>query len=87
MKAAELFVKCLESEGVECIFGIPGEENIDVSELLKSGAAVVCNQRQPKGHFAPATLRPIALGVDVACEEPLEFIDRERYPRLLPLLP
>ena len=27
MKAAELFVKCLEAEGVEYIFGVPGEEN------------------------------------------------------------
>ncbi len=26
MKASELFVKCLENEGVEYIFGIPGEE-------------------------------------------------------------
>ncbi|VAW99140.1 hypothetical protein MNBD_GAMMA19-2360, partial [hydrothermal vent metagenome] len=26
MKAAELFVRCLENEGVEYIFGIPGEE-------------------------------------------------------------
>jgi hypothetical protein len=28
MKAAQLFVKALENEGVEFIFGIPGEENI-----------------------------------------------------------
>ncbi len=27
MNAAELFVKCLEAEGVEYIFGLPGEEN------------------------------------------------------------
>ena len=27
MKAAELFIKCLEAEGVEYIFGVPGEEN------------------------------------------------------------
>ncbi len=30
MKASDLFVKCLESEGVEYIFGIPGEENLDL---------------------------------------------------------
>jgi acetolactate synthase I/II/III large subunit len=30
MKAAELFVKCLEQKGVEYIFGVPGEENIDL---------------------------------------------------------
>ena len=34
MKAAELFVRCLENEGVEYIFGIPGEENIDVLDVL-----------------------------------------------------
>ncbi len=34
MKAAELFVKCLENEGVEYIFGIPGEENIDLMDAL-----------------------------------------------------
>jgi acetolactate synthase-1/2/3 large subunit len=34
MKAAELFVKCLETEKVEFVFGIPGEENIDVMDAL-----------------------------------------------------
>ena len=34
MKAAQLFVKALENEGVEFIFGIPGEENIDVMDAL-----------------------------------------------------
>jgi acetolactate synthase-1/2/3 large subunit len=34
MKAAELFVKCLENEEVEYIFGIPGEENIDLMDAL-----------------------------------------------------
>lgn len=34
MKASELFVRCLENEGVEYIFGIPGEENIDVMDAL-----------------------------------------------------
>jgi len=34
MRAAELFVKCLENEGVEYIFGIPGEENLDVMDAL-----------------------------------------------------
>lgn len=34
MKAAELFVKCLENENVEFIFGIPGEENLDIMDAL-----------------------------------------------------
>ncbi len=34
MKAAELFVKCLEQKGVEYIFGVPGEENIDLLDAI-----------------------------------------------------
>ena len=38
MKVAELFVRCLEAEGVEFIFGIPGEENLDVMEALRESS-------------------------------------------------
>jgi acetolactate synthase-1/2/3 large subunit len=34
MKAAELFVKCLENEGVGVVFGVPGEENVDIVDAL-----------------------------------------------------
>ncbi len=34
MKAAELFVKCLELEAVPFVFGLPGEENMDVMDAL-----------------------------------------------------
>ncbi len=34
MNAAELFVRCLENEGVEYIFGIPGEENLAMMDAL-----------------------------------------------------
>jgi acetolactate synthase I/II/III large subunit len=34
MKAAQLFVRCLENEGVEYIFGVPGEENLDIMDAL-----------------------------------------------------
>ena len=30
MKASDLLVKCLEEEGVEFIYGVPGEENLDM---------------------------------------------------------
>ncbi|OED50979.1 acetolactate synthase [Endozoicomonas sp. (ex Bugula neritina AB1)] len=37
MKASDLFVQCLEEEGIEYIFGVPGEENADfVMSLSKS---------------------------------------------------
>src|SRR5206468_12463070 len=35
MKASDLFVKSLEMEGVEYIFGVPGEENLDFLESLR----------------------------------------------------
>jgi acetolactate synthase-1/2/3 large subunit len=34
VKATELIVKCLENEGVEYIFGVPGEENMDLLDAL-----------------------------------------------------
>jgi acetolactate synthase-1/2/3 large subunit len=34
MKAAGLFAKCLENEGVEYISGVPGEENVDIMDAL-----------------------------------------------------
>ncbi|MGH2945261.1 MAG: acetolactate synthase large subunit [Solirubrobacteraceae bacterium] len=33
-KASELFVECLEAEGVRYVFGIPGEETLDLNEAL-----------------------------------------------------
>jgi acetolactate synthase I/II/III large subunit len=33
-QVADLLVRCLENEGVTCVFGIPGEENIRVTDAL-----------------------------------------------------
>src|SRR6187200_1689147 len=33
-KASDLFVDCLEAEGVKYVFGIPGEETLDLNESL-----------------------------------------------------
>ena len=32
--AAQIFVRCLENEGVRHVFGIPGEETLDLNEAL-----------------------------------------------------
>ena len=37
-KASELVVAALENEGVDRVFGIPGEENLDVVESLRKSA-------------------------------------------------
>jgi len=34
MKTSDLFIKCLENEGVEFVFGIPGEETLDLMDSL-----------------------------------------------------
>ena len=38
MKASDLLVKCLEREGVEAIYGVPGEENLDFLESLRASS-------------------------------------------------
>jgi acetolactate synthase I/II/III large subunit len=40
MKASELLVKCLENEGVRYIFGVPGEETLDIMEALASSTQI-----------------------------------------------
>ena len=49
MKAAELFIRCLENEGVEYIFGIPGEENIDVMDALLDSSIKFITVRHEQG--------------------------------------
>jgi len=49
MKAAELFIRSLENEGVEYIFGIPGEENLDVMDALLDSKIKFITTRHEQG--------------------------------------
>jgi acetolactate synthase-1/2/3 large subunit len=49
MKASDLFVKCLENEDVEYIFGIPGEENLDVMDSLLDSKIKFVTVRHEQG--------------------------------------
>ena len=49
MKAAELFVRTLENEGVEYVFGIPGEENLDVMDALLDSSIQFITTRHEQG--------------------------------------
>jgi acetolactate synthase-1/2/3 large subunit len=52
MKAAELFVRCLENEGVQYIFGLPGEENLDIMDaLLESPIKFVTTRHEQAAAF------------------------------------
>ena len=37
-KASDVFVECLEAEGVQHVFGIPGEETLDLNESLANSS-------------------------------------------------
>tara|TARA_B100000686_G_scaffold354118_1_gene462747 strand:+ start:625 stop:2295 length:1671 start_codon:yes stop_codon:yes gene_type:complete len=55
MKASDLFIKCLEEEGVTKIFGIPGEENADFMlslEKSKKIEFVLCRHEQAAAFMA-----------------------------------
>ena len=49
MKASDLFVQCLENENVEYIFGIPGEENLDVMDSMLSSQIKFILTRHEQG--------------------------------------
>jgi acetolactate synthase-1/2/3 large subunit len=54
MKASDLFVRALEAEGVEHVFAIPGEENLDLLESLRGSKIklVITRHEQAAGFMA-----------------------------------
>ncbi len=56
MKASDLFVAQLEEEGVEYIFGLPGEENLDLLESLRtSRIKLIVTRHEQAAAFMAAT--------------------------------
>ncbi len=54
--AATLMVKALEAEGVRCIYGVPGEENLDLLEALReSSIELVITRHEQAAGFMAAT--------------------------------
>ncbi|MBK8069416.1 MAG: acetolactate synthase large subunit, partial [Rhodanobacteraceae bacterium] len=49
MKASDLFVRALEAEGVKYVFGIPGEENLDFLESLRTSSIKLILTRHEQG--------------------------------------
>lgn len=49
MNTAELLVRCLENEGVEYVFGLPGEENLHVLEALRASSIQFITTRHEQG--------------------------------------
>lgn len=56
MKASDLFVKALEQEGVKHVFAVPGEENLDVIESLRtSNIELIITRHEQGAGFMAAT--------------------------------
>lgn len=57
MKASDLFMKALENEGVEYIFGVPGEENLDFLNSLKDSKSIklILTRHEQAAGFMAAT--------------------------------
>jgi acetolactate synthase-1/2/3 large subunit len=56
MKASDIFVKALENEGVDRIFAVPGEENLDVLDSLReSSIELVLTRHEQSAAFMAAT--------------------------------
>src|SRR3989338_2269557 len=57
MKAAELFVKSLEALGVKYMFGLPGEENLDLLEAVRhSSIKFIVTRDEQSAVFMAATV-------------------------------
>ena len=56
IKASDLLVAALENEGVDRIFGIPGEENLDIVESIRrSSIQLVLTRHEQAAAFMAAT--------------------------------
>jgi acetolactate synthase I/II/III large subunit len=88
-KASDVFVECLESEGVKHVFGIPGEETLDLNESLARSSIefIPVRHEQGGGYMADVygrltgragvclgTLGPGALNLTTAVAD--AFLDR-----------
>lgn len=56
-KASDLFVECLENEGVEYLFGVPGEENLDMLDSLSRSKKIklILTRHEQGAGFMAAT--------------------------------
>ncbi|WP_026699996.1 acetolactate synthase large subunit [Salibacterium aidingense] len=67
MKVAELLIQCLEKEGIEYMFGVPGEENLDIMDaLLDSQIEFIVTRHETGAAFMAGTYGRLT-GKPAAC--------------------
>jgi acetolactate synthase-1/2/3 large subunit len=93
IKASDLLVRALENEGVEYVFGIPGEENLDLLESLRtSQIELIVTRHEQAAGFMAATIGRLSgkVGVCLATLGPgaTNFVTAAAYAQLgaMPML-
>jgi glyoxylate carboligase len=72
-KGSDLLVAALENEGVDRIFGVPGEENLDVVESLRNSSIKLILTRHEQGAaFMAATYGRLIVVV------PIDYTENSR---------
>lgn len=68
MKASDLFIKCLENEGVEYVLGVPGEENLDFLESLRHSKQIklILTRHEQSAGFMASTIGRLT-GLPAVC--------------------
>ena len=65
--AAQVFVQCLEQEGIKYVFGVPGEENLAFVEALRtSSIQLIVTRHEQAAVFMAATVGRLTGKVGVA---------------------
>ncbi|MCX6757874.1 MAG: acetolactate synthase large subunit [Candidatus Nomurabacteria bacterium] len=65
--ASDVFVECLENEGVQYVFGVPGEENLTFLEAIRNSKITFITTRHEQGAvFMAATIGRLTGKVGVA---------------------
>src|SRR4029077_6136547 len=68
---AQLLVECLENEGVEFVFGLPGEENLHVIDALADSPIRFVTTRDERGAAFMADIYGALTGLPGVCLAPL----------------
>jgi len=75
VKGSDLLVAALENEGVDRIFGIPGEENLDVVESIRKSIQFVITEVGPSflelqivGNFVRQKLASVGVVMGVTAD-------------------
>ena len=78
-RASDLLVSCLEAEGVPYVFGVPGEETVDLNESLsRSTVRFVPQASYAQSALVAGTGQSILIDVDGASDPSLVIVQMRK---------